>query len=249
MGPGTKAPTPKKLRRAKAKNASGDAAGGSVNGCGRKAKFRIATYKKPFPETLIRGMTPRFHMMTIAGKPPRHSESTMQTGAEGDGHMAQIAIRRETMLAAIESFFKKVCFARKNFTQTSSNEMKGVTRMDTVKGPALSNREQLSRLIRTYEKDLLRLCCIYMKDVTLAEDAVQETFIKAYKSMDAFRGDSSARTWLIRIAINTCRDMRRGSWLRNRERTVDWERLQVPVETELATNIALTEAILNVAPK
>ncbi len=45
MGPGTKAPTLKGLRRAKAKNASGDAAGGSVNGSAREGKFQIMTYK------------------------------------------------------------------------------------------------------------------------------------------------------------------------------------------------------------
>ena len=43
----------------------------------------------------------------------------------------------------------------------------------------------------------------YLKDRTLAEDAVQETFMKAYKSLPHFRGDCSEKTWLTRILINT----------------------------------------------
>jgi len=42
-----------------------------------------------------------------------------------------------------------------------------------------------------------------------AEDAVQETFLKAYRAMGSFKGDSSLSTWVTRILINTCRDLHR----------------------------------------
>ena len=51
--------------------------------------------------------------------------------------------------------------------------------MEVVKGPD-NNVDLISQWIRTYEKDLLRLCCVYLKDVALAEDAVQETFLKVF---------------------------------------------------------------------
>lgn len=68
--------------------------------------------------------------------------------------------------------------------------------------------------MRTYGTYLMRMCFLYLRDEAMAEDAVQETFLKAYRAMEGFRGDSSERTWLTRIAINTCRDFRRAAWFR-----------------------------------
>ena len=65
----------------------------------------------------------------------------------------------------------------------------------------------LERLMAQYGTALLRMCCLYLRDYSLAEDAVQETFLKAYARLDTFRGDCSEQTWLMKIAINTCRDM------------------------------------------
>lgn len=56
---------------------------------------------------------------------------------------------------------------------------------------------------------ILRLCALYLSDIALAEDAAQETFLRAYKSLDRFRGDSAPKTWLTRIAINVCKDLLR----------------------------------------
>ncbi|TYQ17673.1 UNVERIFIED_CONTAM: RNA polymerase sigma-70 factor (ECF subfamily) [Acetivibrio alkalicellulosi] len=60
-------------------------------------------------------------------------------------------------------------------------------------------------LIDSYSKSLMRLCYIYLKDYHLAEDAVQETLFKAYKSYKYFRKESSEKTWITKIAINTCK--------------------------------------------
>ena len=73
---------------------------------------------------------------------------------------------------------------------------------------------KLEELIDRFGDDILRLCIAYLGDQQLAEDAFQETFLKAWKARDTFRGDSSPKTWLNRIAVNTCRDMLRSSWLR-----------------------------------
>ena len=73
--------------------------------------------------------------------------------------------------------------------------------MTPVQGP--DREERLNQMVLTYEKDLLRLCCAYLKDIDLARDAVQETFLKAYRRMDQFNGKASEKTWLMRIAINT----------------------------------------------
>ena len=64
---------------------------------------------------------------------------------------------------------------------------------------------------------------------------MQETFLKAYKSFAQFRGECSEKTWLTRIAVNTCRDFQRGGWFRHTDRRVTPEMLpigEVQPETE-----------------
>jgi len=72
----------------------------------------------------------------------------------------------------------------------------------------------LERLIGQYGDGLLRMCLLYLKDYGLAEDAVQETFLRAYRSWHKFEGRSSEKTWLTAIAINVCRTMLRSPWQR-----------------------------------
>ena len=71
-------------------------------------------------------------------------------------------------------------------------------------------------LIDQHGDDILRLCLLYMGERQLAEDAFQETFVRAWRHLSAFRGESSAKTWLSHIAVNVCRDMLRTPWLRMR---------------------------------
>lgn len=72
---------------------------------------------------------------------------------------------------------------------------------------------RLERWIADYGDGLLRLCTLYLGDRQLAEDAFQETMIKAWSQMDAYRGEGE-KTWLTRIAVNTCLDTLRKGWLR-----------------------------------
>ena len=64
---------------------------------------------------------------------------------------------------------------------------------------------ELERLMNTYGDYIARMCYIYLKNKTLAEDATQEVFINAYKWIDTFRQESSEKTWLTSIAINVCK--------------------------------------------
>jgi RNA polymerase sigma-70 factor (ECF subfamily) len=67
--------------------------------------------------------------------------------------------------------------------------------------------EHIERLFQSYSNEILRLCFLYLKDYQLAEDALQDTFIRVTKSIYQFQGNSSEKTWLIRIAINVCKTM------------------------------------------
>ena len=72
---------------------------------------------------------------------------------------------------------------------------------------------------------------------------MQETFIKVYRGMAQFRGDCPEKNWIIRIAIHTCYDMNRSSWLRLMDRRFTPDMLPesaapfTPREEELVTAI------------
>lgn len=71
-----------------------------------------------------------------------------------------------------------------------------------------------NRLIKEYGDSIFRMCFLYLKDYHLAEDATQETFIKAVTSYSSFHGQSTERTWLTRIAINCCKNITRTKWFK-----------------------------------
>lgn len=107
----------------------------------------------------------------------------------------------------------------------------------------------LIHLMRLYEKDVLKVCFVYLQDMALAEDAAQETFLKAYRSLEKFRGNSSEKTWLMRIAINTCKDIRRGAWFRHTERGVSLEQLPEPSVPAKAESIHITLEVMRLPKK
>ena len=112
--------------------------------------------------------------------------------------------------------------------------------MSNVTGPgtALTRGQAFEDLVDRYQKPLLRMCILYLCDKSLAEDAVQETFIKVYRSMDSFRGDSSEKTWIMRIAMHVCYDINHSGWFRFTNRRVTPEMLvdQVSVSTDERDN-------------
>ena len=82
---------------------------------------------------------------------------------------------------------------------------------------AESDREcRMTAWVDRYSDTLLRLCFIQLQDRTLAEDALQETFIKAWRAMPRYEQSEiqNDKAWLSRIALNVCRDMRRSGWMR-----------------------------------
>lgn len=71
---------------------------------------------------------------------------------------------------------------------------------------------RMERLIDAYGNSLLRLCTLYLRDPYMAEDAVQDTYLKVWKSYQGFQGRSAEKTWITRIAINTCKNYLSSSW-------------------------------------
>ena len=110
-------------------------------------------------------------------------------------------------------------------------------------GTQPDSRSGIDRLMEQYGSSLLRMSALYLKDADLAQDAVQETFIKAYRHFSEYRGESSERTWLTSICINTCRDMLRTAWFRHQSR-IDPDSLpEQPADFDFPDNTVLTEVM------
>jgi RNA polymerase sigma-70 factor, ECF subfamily len=79
---------------------------------------------------------------------------------------------------------------------------------EAVEACQRGERAAFDALVERYQRDIYRLCYRYMNDPQDANDMAQEVFLKAYRAIGRFRGDSSFSTWLYRIAVNTCLNFR-----------------------------------------
>ncbi len=68
------------------------------------------------------------------------------------------------------------------------------------------NKHAFDILVLRYQHRILALVSRFIRDQSEVEDVCQEAFIKAYKALPKFRGDSAFYTWLYRIAINTAKN-------------------------------------------
>ena len=109
--------------------------------------------------------------------------------------------------------------------------------------------EILNRLVEQYQTPLRRMCFIMLRDEELAKDAVQDTFLKVYKNIDVFRGECSEKTWLMRIAVNTCRDMIHSAWFRHLDRRITPEQLPESCEQTDEDAVDLTIEIMRLSQK
>ena len=77
---------------------------------------------------------------------------------------------------------------------------------ELVKRVQAGDKSAFDLLVRKYQSKILNLIGRYISDPALAMDVAQETFIKAYRGLKNFRGDSAFYTWLYRIAMNTAKN-------------------------------------------
>ena len=123
--------------------------------------------------------------------------------------------------------------------------------MGSAKVPGSAREAELERMMRTHGNQLVGLCTGLLRDPMLAQDVVQETFIKAYRSMDGFRGErqESEKAWLTRIAVNLCRDQHRSRWFRFIDRSVSFDMLPERSAPAKETHIELYQAVSQLPQK
>jgi len=98
-------------------------------------------------------------------------------------------------------------------------------REDTVLIRAIQTGDMAAfdELVLKHKDRLFNLVYWFLGDYQDANDCAQETFIKAFKSINGFRFESTFSTWLYRIAVNTCKNRIKSSAYRWRKKTVSLE--------------------------
>jgi RNA polymerase sigma-70 factor, ECF subfamily len=79
---------------------------------------------------------------------------------------------------------------------------------EAVQACLRGEREAFDTLVERYQRDVYRLCYRYVNNHHDANDLAQDVFLKAYRALANFRGDSAFSTWLYRISVNTCLNFR-----------------------------------------
>lgn len=112
------------------------------------------------------------------------------------------------------------------------------------------HEDRIDRIVQEYGNDILRLCVLYLHDRSTAEDAAQDSLIKIDRKLDSFRGESSEKTWIMRIVANTCRDYYRTAWMKHLSSRVSWKETDVlscsdePAREEHERNTEVIRAVM-----
>lgn len=104
------------------------------------------------------------------------------------------------------------------------------------------------QLVRIYQADIWRLCYHLLGDASGADDACQEVFVRAFRFLPRYRGESKFSTWMFSVARNCCLDeIRRAS---RRRRVADLVGAQPPRQApEPTLGIEVREAVAGLAPE
>lgn len=105
---------------------------------------------------------------------------------------------------------------------------------ELVEEVRIGDRKAFSELVRRHQKSMMRLALRLTRDLNMAEDIVQDSFIKAFQKIDLFEGRASFKSWLYQITLNTAR---------NKLRTVHRESASIDTLTLSESSVAETRLV------
>jgi RNA polymerase sigma-70 factor (ECF subfamily) len=91
---------------------------------------------------------------------------------------------------------------------SSGAELEREAERDAIAASKRGEREAFDVLVERYQRPIYRLCYRYLNNHEDASDLAQEVFLKAWRAIGRFRGESAFSTWLYRIAVNACLNFR-----------------------------------------
>lgn len=94
-------------------------------------------------------------------------------------------------------------------TPVFANTEKGADKMTE------SEKQYFSDMYEKYSKSVYGVCLMYLKNKEDAEEAVSESFVRLMESMPKFESDSHAKAYLLRSAVNICKNYLKSGWRRN----------------------------------
>lgn len=97
-------------------------------------------------------------------------------------------------------------------------------------------------MVAHFERPVYSLCFRILGDAEEARDAAQETFLKVYRGLKGFRGESGLKTWIYRIAINQAMNQQRWWRRRHRDETVSLDLARGDSELTLESSLRGTGA-------
>ena len=132
---------------------------------------------------------------------------------------------------------KTIALDDKEFGSTTLDGRQAPTRSEAeelfVDKLRTGDREAFDQLVTRYTPEIYGFLCRMTRDPDEASDITQETFLRAFKAIARFRGDSSVKTWLFRIAINQSRNRFRWWKRRKRDATVSLDAIVGSAERPL----------------
>lgn len=113
------------------------------------------------------------------------------------------------------------------------------------------HEKKLEEWIAEYSSAVLKLCFVYLADAEMAKDAMQDTFVKVWRRMEQFqnRHELSEKAWIMKIALNTCRDYKRTAWFRHIDMRTSIEELPEPMAPTTDISRELFMDVMNLPVK
>lgn len=115
--------------------------------------------------------------------------------------------------------------------------------------PGVGSEAKLQQLMETHGSNVLRVCFLYLRDYALAQDAAQTTFMKVWQALDTLRSGTTEKAWVMRITVNTCRNILKSRDYRLYARNTPLDQLPEPTAEDPLPDDTVLQAVLSLPDK